>query len=121
MWSSMPKKKGSRKKIVGAAILVLIAAVGVIAWHDGLIGVTSIADINAGNIDNGTAVSVKGELVFRAGNIHTVKSTIGDNIVIFEWAGSSPPLGSIVVVRGTVSSIGTLSDVTSVEVVWVFQ
>jgi hypothetical protein len=117
----MTKKKGSRKKIVVATILVLIAAMGIIVWHDGVIGVTSIADINAGNIDNGTAVTVKGELVFRAGNLHTVKSTAGDNIVIFEWAGSSPPLGSIVVVRGVVSSIGTLSDVTSVAVVWIVQ
>lgn len=117
----MPKKKKSSKKAIGVAFFIIIVAVGIVAWHDGLIGVTSIADINAGNIDNGTAVTIKGKLIFRAGNLHTVKSLSGDNFVIFEWAGSSPPLDLIVVVRGVVSSIGTLSDVTSVEVVWVFQ
>ncbi len=116
----MPKKKSS-KKAIGVALFIIIVAVGIVAWQDGLIGEASIADINAGNIDNGTAVTIKGKLIFRAGNLHTVKSLSGDNFVIFEWAGSSPPLDSIVVVRGVVSSIGTLSDVTSVEVVWVFQ
>ncbi len=117
----MPRKKKSNKKAIGMVFLIIIVAVGVVAWHDGLIGVTSIAEINAGNVDNGTSVTIKGRLVFRAGNLHTVRSISGDNFIIFEWAGSSPPLDSIVVVRGVVSSIGTLSDVSSVEVVWVFQ
>jgi len=60
---------------------------------------------------------VKGEITLRIGNIITLND--GANWVVFDWAGAST-LNSIVVVRGVVSSIVSLANVTSVDVVWMF-
>jgi len=114
----MPKKKGKpTAKILLVVVVVVIISVGVVAWHDGLIGVTEISDINNGTVSNGTAVTIKGEVTLRIGNILTVSD--GSNFVGFEWTGAST-LNSIVVVRGVVSSLISLTDVTSVEIVWIF-
>lgn len=117
----MPKKSKSKRNIVILLIIVLIAGLGIIASHDGLIGATSIVDINNGDVPNGTQVVVKGELTIRFGDVHTITVVGGGNTLVFTWSGSSPPLHSIIVVRGTVSSLLTLSDVSSVEVVWLFK
>ncbi|MBY8998005.1 MAG: hypothetical protein KGD60_09745 [Candidatus Thorarchaeota archaeon] len=115
----MPKKKKGKPvaKILLSVILIAVVMVGIVAWHDGLIGLTSINDINDGLISNGTLVSVKGEITIRVGNLISLRD--GPNLILFEWTGSST-LNSIVVVRGTVSSPLSLSNVTSVDVVWIF-
>lgn len=116
----MPKKKKGKPiaKILLVVVVIAIVTVGVISWHDGLIGLTSINDINDGLVPFGTFVAVKGEVTLRVGNFITIST--GSNFVIIEWAGAST-LNSIVVVRGAVSSIITLANVTSVDVVWLFS
>jgi len=114
----MPKKKGKPiAKILLVVVVIAIVTVGVVAWHDGLIGLTSINDINDGLVDVGTHVSIKGEVTARVGNLITVND--GPNLVAFTWDGAST-LNSIVVVRGVVTSFITLGNVTSVDVVWIF-
>ncbi|MGY5853518.1 MAG: hypothetical protein RTU92_08145 [Candidatus Thorarchaeota archaeon] len=116
----MPKKKRSIVKPLGIIILVAVVAIGVVSWHDGLFDtVSSIRDINQGDIDVGTVVTIKGELIVRVGNTFTVAD--GPNGVYFTWEGASPPLNSIVIVRGTVAYWLSLSDVTTFDAVWVFQ
>jgi hypothetical protein len=117
----MPKRSKSTRNIVILLVIVLIAGLGIIASHDGLIGATSIVDINNGNVPNGTQVIVKGEVTARLGDIHTITVIGGSNTLVFTWSGSSPPLHSVIVVRGVVSSVITLSAVSSVDVVWLFR
>jgi hypothetical protein len=113
----MPKQKGRpTAKIVLGIVVIAVIAVAVIAWHDGLIGLTSINDINDGLVDIGTAVAVKGEVTVRLGNLITIAD--GSNFVIIVWAGAST-LNSIVVVRGVVTTAFTL-NATSMDVVWFF-
>lgn len=117
----MPKKKkrSSTSKILVVIILIALVSVAIISWHDGLIGVTPIEDINNLSISNGTAVTVKGEITIILGTLVTIADSTG--IVAFTWSdASSLSLHSIVVVRGVVSSFATLSDVTSVAPVWIF-
>ncbi|MGY5876375.1 MAG: hypothetical protein RTU30_11570, partial [Candidatus Thorarchaeota archaeon] len=111
----MPKKKrGSIVKPLGIIILVAVVAIGVVAWHDGLFDtVVSIRDINQSDIAVGTVVTIKGELILRVGNGFTVAD--GPNGVYFTWDGASPALNSIVIVRGTVASWLSLTDVTSFD------
>ena len=116
----MPKKKKGKPiaKVLLVVVLIAVVFVGVVAWHDGLIGLTSINDINDGLVDIGTHVIIKGELTARLGNFITVND--GLNLVGFIWEGAST-LNSIVVVRGIVESFITLKNVTSVDVVWIFS
>lgn len=116
----MPKKNKGKPiaKILLVVVVIAVVTVGVVAWHDGLIGLTSINDINDGLVPNGTAVSIKGEVTIRIGNFITIAD--GANFVVIEWAGAST-LNSIVVVRGAVSSILSLANVTSMDVVWIFN
>jgi alpha-acetolactate decarboxylase len=119
----MPRKKKSKSKsntkIIGIIILIVIIAVGVITWHDGLIGTTSIRDINQGDVESGTAVTIKGELTLLLGNVMTVS---GDGGALgFLWEGTKPPMNSIIVVRGIVENPIWLRDVSSVEAVWIFS
>ena len=116
----MPKKKGkSTTKILLVVVVVAIVTVGVVAWHDGLVGVTPIEDINDFSIDNGTVVTVKGEVTIILGSFVTVADSTG--AIGFTWADAdSLTLHEIVVVRGTVSSFITLADVSSVAPVWLF-
>ena len=116
----MPKKKKGKSiaKILLVVVVLAVVTVGVVAWHDGLIGLTSINDINDGLVANGTSVAIKGEVTIVFGNLVTVND--GLNFVAFEWAGASQ-LNSIVVVRGTVSSVVSLANVTSMDIVWIFN
>ncbi|MBD3157394.1 MAG: hypothetical protein GF309_01275 [Candidatus Lokiarchaeota archaeon] len=115
----MPRKKNNTKRNA-LIVLVLIAVGGVIAWHDGLFGITAIRDINQGELDTGTNVRIKGELTAIVGNLMTVSDGDG-HTVAFSWSGDKPALGSIVVVSGEVSSFISLSDVSSVWAVWIFK
>ncbi|MHA1924722.1 MAG: hypothetical protein ACXABV_13520 [Candidatus Thorarchaeota archaeon] len=119
----MPKrKKGSKGKLVGLLFGIIIIAIIVVAWHDGAIGATSIQEINGGNVSNGTVVTVKGELIYGLGNSFIVTPPEGGfQGLLFTWDGWIPPQHSIVVVTGTVSSLLTLSDVTSLRAVIIFQ
>ncbi|TFG30879.1 hypothetical protein EU528_07645 [Candidatus Thorarchaeota archaeon] len=116
----MPKKKKGKPiaKILLVVVVIAVVAIGVVAWHDGLIGLTSINDINDGLVSIGTAVAIKGEVTGRLGNWITVND--GLNFVAFEWTGASA-LNTIVVVRGVVSSIISLDNVTSLDIVWIFS
>ena len=117
----MPKKKGGSKgKSIAVVVILAIVIVGVLAWHDGAIGVTSMADINSGNVDIGTVVTVKGELIIRLGNQLTIQDE-NLNFVAFTWDGTIPPLNSIIVVTGRVTSFVTLGDVTSVRQAIIFR
>ena len=111
------KKKGTSKaKILLVIVVIAVVTVGVVAWHDGLIGTTKVQDINNGTVSVGSSVAVKGEITFRLLNMITISDD--GNIVAFSWSGPST-LNSIVVVRGVVESFVSLTDVTSVEVVWI--
>ncbi len=115
------KKKGSKRNLVGLVLGIAIIALIVIAWHDGLIGATAIEDVNNSNVSNGTVVTVKGELIYGLGNSFIVTPPEGGfQGLLFTWDGWIPPQHSIVVVTGTVSSIFTLSDVTSLRAVFIF-
>ncbi|MHA2021567.1 MAG: hypothetical protein ACW98J_05565 [Candidatus Thorarchaeota archaeon] len=119
----MPKRKtGLKGRLIALLFGFLIAAMVVIAWHDGLIGATAIEDINGGNVSNGTVVTVKGELIYVLGNSFIVIPPEGGfQGLLFTWDGWIPPQHSIVAVTGTVSSLVTLSDVTSLRAVIIFQ
>ena len=120
----MPKRKKSKLKsksksrMIGIILVLVIVATSVIMWHDGVIGTTSIRDINQGDVESGTAVTIKGELTILVGNLMTVSEN-GAGIG-FMWEGTKPPLHSIVVVRGIVDNPIWLRDVTSVDAVWIF-
>ncbi len=114
----MPRKKKNTKRNAAVLLLLIAVSLGVVAWHDGLIGVTPIRDINQGDIDNGTAVRIKGQVTAILGNLMTVSDGEG-HTVGFSWSGDKPALDSIVVVAGEVSSPFTLSDVSSVWSVWI--
>ncbi len=118
----MPRKKGKSKgKAIVTVLVIIIVAVGIVAWHDGMIGTTSIKSINDGDIDNGTEVTVKGKLTGRIGNLHSIEALDGNGGLIFVWDGNSPAIDSIIVVRGKVGSVVSLDSVSSVVTVWVFK
>ena len=119
--SSMPKrkKKNSKTRIIVIVLALAVIAVVVIAWHDGLIGVTPIGDINSGQLATGTDVAIKGELTIIFGTLLTVND--GTGFAVFEWTGTIPPLHSTVVVQGRVSSVVTLNHVSAVRQVLLFS
>ena len=126
----MPKKKkGSNSKIIAAVLLIALVACAIVVYHDGLVGITPIEDIlefdiiNGFDMDDGTDVTIKG----------TITSIIGDWVVVndgtgsigFEWnAADDLQEDTVVVVRGTTDTtllvVRILSDVTSVQPVWIF-
>ena len=119
----MPKKKkqSSTTMVLIAIVLIAVIAIGFVAWHDGRSGLTLMGDINDGSVAEGTSVTVKGVIT----NINTILNTIiiGDDTggVVFEWAdASSMQLQKTVVVRGVVFSLHILTDVSSVEYLWLF-
>lgn len=119
----MPKKKkgSSASKILIVVVLIAVVAIGVVGWHDGVIGVTPMGNINDGTVDEGTAVTVKGEIsiIVLATNTVTIGDTTGG--VAFTWAdAASLSLHQRVVVRGVVFSLHILTDVSSVAPVWLF-
>ncbi len=115
----MPKKKGSIIKPVMVIVVLGIVGLGVIAWHDGLIGVTPISEINAGNVPAGTQVTIKGEYTGKFFSALIIKS--GNSGLLFSWDGSIPPVGAVIVVRGEVHDSLSLTNVVSVEIVWIFK
>ncbi|MFW9917969.1 MAG: hypothetical protein ACFFED_00040 [Candidatus Thorarchaeota archaeon] len=126
----MPKKKkSSNSKLPVAVLVVALVACAIIILHDGLVGVTPIEDIlefdiiDGFDMDDGTVVTVKG----------TITSITGDWVVIndgtgsigFEWdAADDLTEDTVVVVRGVVDTtllvVRILSDVSSVQPIWLF-
>ncbi|TFG33754.1 hypothetical protein EU527_06935 [Candidatus Thorarchaeota archaeon] len=116
----MPKKKkGSNSKILVVVLLIALVAVAIIIYHDGLVGVTPLGDINNLQVDSGTTVTIKGEVTLVIGTWVTVADSTG--LIGFNWANAdSLDPHTLVVVRGVVSTPITLTDVTSVVQVWLF-
>jgi len=116
----MPKKKGSNtSKIILVVIVIAVIGVAFIAWHDGKIGVTPMGDINDFTVDSGTAVRVRGTISAIVLTLVTINDGTGG--VAFTWPDAADlSVGNIVVVTATVFSLHILTDVTSVQVVWVF-
>jgi hypothetical protein len=113
----MPKKGNSGTRILITVVaLIAVASFVVVAWHDGLIGVTPIGNINSLSVSTG-AVAVKGEITSIVGTTITLSDGTGG--VSFEWVGPVT-LHSIVVVRGVIWSAHILYLVSSVDVVWLF-
>ncbi len=125
----MPKKKkGSNSKTIGAVLLVALIAVGIVIIHDGMVGVTAIEDILEFDIvdgfamNDGTAVTVKGEITNIAGDWVTINDGTGS--ISFEWNDADTlEEGMVVVVRGETDTqlvIFRIIDASSVQVVWLF-
>jgi len=114
----MPKKGKSNTRIIVVVIaLIAVASLVVVAFHDGLIGVTPMGSINNESVQSG-AVAVRGEITSIVGTTITLSDGTGG--VAFEWAGPAT-LHSIVVVRGVIFSPHILHQVSSVDVVWLFR
>ena len=116
----MPKKIGSNTpKILLVVVIIAVIGVAFIAWHDGKIDATPMGSINDFTVDSGTAVTVRGTITLIVGPMVTITDDTGG--VAFAWSDTaSLTLHSIVVVKGEVFSPHILTDVTSVERVWLF-
>jgi NADH:ubiquinone oxidoreductase subunit 3 (subunit A) len=113
--------KAHRNKIAGLFVLLILfgGALSFVAYHDGVFGVTSIQDISDGNVPSGTIVRVRGELTWSSSSQLFI--TDGTNSLYVAWTGTIPPLHSLLIVVGEVSSTSSLTNVQSVEVVWLFN
>jgi hypothetical protein len=115
-----------RSRGIAAGLVVIVILFVVVAWHDGVIGTTSIGDINLGRVDIGTVVTVKGTMLFAIDwgggqYLVTIQDNTGSYALFFTWNGAVPSTGSNVVVRGTVATWGSLTDVTMFETIWILQ
>ena len=115
----MPRKKKGRstRNIILVVILIGVISFGVIAWHDGLIGITPMGDINDLSVDSGTTVRMKGEITAIVGPLVTASDGTGG--VVFDWTGPID-LNSIVVITGVVGSAHIMQSVSAVDIVWIF-
>ena len=92
------KKKSSTKMIIIVVVIIAIGGLGIVAWHDGLIGSTPLEQMNNLTVSSG-AVTVRGNITAIAGTTITLHD--GTGTVLFEWAGPAT-VGTIVVVRGEI-------------------
>ncbi len=126
----MPKKrKGSNSKLIAAVLLIALVTCAIVIYHDGLVGVTPIEDILEFDIidgfamDDGTDVTIKGTITSITGDWVVVNDGTGS--IGFDWnAAEDLQEDTVVVVRGTTDTtlliIRILSDVSSVQPVWLF-
>jgi hypothetical protein len=116
----MPKKKKGRPigKILIVVVLIAVVCIGIIGWHDGLIGITPMGEINNLNISEGTSVKLKGEITSISGP--TIVATDATGAVQFQWSGTLT-LHSIVVITGVVGSAHVMQSVSAVDPVWLFS
>ncbi|MGY5877028.1 MAG: hypothetical protein RTU30_14855 [Candidatus Thorarchaeota archaeon] len=114
----MPKKKKGRPigKILLVFVIIGVVSIGVIAWHDGLVGITSMGEINNLNISGGTSVRLKGEIT-SIGSMLTASD--GTGAVSFTWSGPVT-LNWVVVITGVVGSAHVMQSVSAVDPVWIF-
>ena len=117
----------SRKLVLSTLLILVVVTIStcVVAWHDGYGQLTKISDINEDIIPVGTVVTVKGnvtQVLMELGtNTQYVFISDGSGSLSFEWGNSAPSEHSVVVVRGTVSSESSLTNVTFFDVVWLFK
>ena len=114
----MPKKnKFPTKYILVVVVIVAVTGIGVVAWHDGLIGSTPLGSINDLTVSSGPMV-VHGQITAIVETLIMLND--GTSTVKFAWAGPAT-LDPFVVVREQVSSAYFLYLVSSVEPVWFFR
>ena len=118
----MPRrKKSSKMKTLAILIIIIGAALGVVAWHDGLIGATTVSSINDGDVSAGTQVVVRGIYKTTFLGAIVIHGADGSGTLMFEWTGAIPAVDTLVVVRGKVMNTLFLEDVTSMDAVWLFK
>ena len=128
----MPKgKKSSKSRLIVVVVIIALVAGAFVMYHDGLIGVTPIEDIHEGNlvdgweIEDGTAVSVKGTITAINTLLNWVTINDGTGSIGFTWGFADDlEVDSVVVVRGVIDTelviLRFIDEVTSVQVVWLF-
>ncbi|MFX1537542.1 MAG: hypothetical protein ACFFDI_25345 [Promethearchaeota archaeon] len=113
----MPSRR-STGLILVIIVVVAVVSIGVIAWHDGIIGTTPMGEINNLNVPGGTVVRLKGEISGISGTSITAHDATG--VVSFTWSGSLT-LNSIVVITGVVGSAHVMQSVSAVDPIWIFR
>lgn len=114
----MPKKKGKPiGKVIIVVVLIAVVSFGVIAWHDGLFGITPMGDINNLTVSSGTNVRMKGEVTAIVGSLVTASD--GTGVVVFTWGGAIT-LNAKIVITGIVGSAHIMQSVSAVDTVWIF-
>ena len=115
----MPRKKRKipTKYLLVVIVVVAVGGLGLIAWHDGLIGTTPLGSINDLSVSSGPVV-VRGKITNIVGS--SVRIEDGTGVVIFNWYGPAT-IGTTVVVRAEVNSAHTLKLASIVEPVWFFR
>ncbi|MHA2064057.1 MAG: hypothetical protein ACXABY_06720 [Candidatus Thorarchaeota archaeon] len=110
-------------------MIVLVLALSITIWHDGMFRDTSIRDINAGEVEIGSVVTVKGPMYTSKSqladyriSVYIDRIYIGDQLpqVSFLWNGDVPANRTIVIVTGTLNSIHSLVNVTYFQPAWLF-
>ena len=115
----MSKKRVSTTTIIILIVVISVISFAAVAWHDGKFGVTPIGSINDLTVDSGSLVTVRGVITSIAGPLVTITDDTGG--VAFSWSdAASLTLYSMVVVKGEVLSPYVLTEITSVERVWLF-
>jgi len=93
--------------------------------HDNPLGITPIADINAGRVGAGENVTIKGRIlsIFAlAIGLNDWTLTVGDrqaNITL-DWTDFRVEVGWVIIARGTVHSSRGLYPTEWLERVWLF-
>lgn len=117
----MPRKKKKKSKSILILLILIGVSISIIAWHDGMLGATSVDDINNGDVPNGTVVTIRAKMSGVVLNEVAVTDIDGSGGLVFSWEGAKPATDSIVVIKGIVSSPITLDEVTQFEIVWLFK
>ena len=115
------------RKVLSVLLVMLMVEVSLacVYIHDNPVGLTRIDDINAGNIPVGANVTLKGRITqvivwHMLLNSQSVTISDGRNNITFSWSRSIVNHGWSILVRGTVHSGHRLTNVISVERVWLF-
>ncbi|MHA1905569.1 MAG: hypothetical protein ACW968_16390 [Candidatus Thorarchaeota archaeon] len=122
-----------RENKCAVTMVVLVLALFITIWHDGMFRDTSIRDINAGEVEIGSVVTIKGPMYTERGDIYSqladyrisvyvARIYVGDQLpqVSFFWSGDVPANRTIVIVTGTLNSIHSLVNVTYFQPAWLF-
>lgn len=116
--------KNLRRSVIIFSLIILTSVTLGVAWHDGVYDITLISEINNGNVPEGTTVTIKGNitqvLIELMGNTLIITVNDGTGSLRFSQLESSPPVNSLVVVRGYVSSSHYLRNVSFLDTVWFF-
>jgi len=114
-----------RRATALAVIVVTVTACLGTYIHDNPLGITPIADINAGMFGYGENVTIKGvivEILLLTMGPHDQWVTVSDgygNISLY-WYDSRLEVGWVIIARGSVLSIHELFGTQWLERVWLF-